>query len=50
MEVDLIEKLGYFVQKRAHLCIVIIKKDILILGKSSTNALDDPKLTAEEEF
>ena len=34
----------------AYLCILIIKKDILILGKGPTQELEDPTLTLEPEY
>ena len=34
----------------AHLCMLIIKKDMLILGKGSTQGLVDTTLTAEAEY
>ena len=34
----------------AHLCMLIIKKDMLILGKGSTQGLVDTTLTADAEY
>ena len=34
----------------AHLCILIIRKDVLILGKGSTQGLDNTTLTTEAEY
>ena len=33
-----------------HLCILIIKRNILILGKVQTHRLDNTTLTAETEY
>ena len=50
MLVHLIKTLWYFVEIWVHLCILIIKKDILILRKGSTQRLDNTTMTAEEEY
>ena len=34
----------------AHLCILVIKKDVLVLGEDPTQGLDNTKITEEAKY
>ena len=34
----------------AHLCILVIKKDVLVFGEDPTQGLDNTKITAEAKY